>query len=290
MTRGSVLFDDAFVDTSDPFDLDEADFDGQRPADVLNSLIGIFQPYNWFIVYNPDIDGGSLFYGAVDSGIGDSTLRFSNVESDIDGTTTFRCGSVEMERQGEDIYSGVHVRYRGGSIMRRLSSTEINYSDRHANLSSDRVGRLATAQSWGDQFLLSHATPRETLTWTAELPIDKVNLVREGQRVSVRFSHVPGWEAFDWIVIRRRTVAQKADDRQMYVVRYEGSVSALEGVPGGGPPGGFPGESPCDVGAVASSSPPGRRWSPAGPGRARSTSWEFADPPTAGNLLIAAAT
>jgi len=239
VTGASTIFaDDGFI-SGTAFDVDESDFTGEYPADVLASLGGEFGR-NWFLFWNPAENHTTLFYGAVDEGISDSTLSISNVQSDSNSTCIFPFVDAVLSRSSEEIYAGVLVKFRGNSVLVRNSATEAAYVDRHAVVSTDRIGRLSTAVTFGTRWLAEHANPRDTLTCTLILPDDQVNLLREGMRVDVKFSHLPGYDTFTTVVVRRRTVTFYPQRANSYRVKYELSATSVAGTTGGGPPGVLP--------------------------------------------------
>lgn len=239
VTGGSVLFDDAYVDTSGPQDADEADFTGQTPADVMNSILGLFVVKNWWIAFNPTTLRPSLFFGANDAGVSTSTLSVSNIPGAADGVTVFApYQDGQLTRNGEDLTSAVVVRYRGGAMLVQNTTTATTFIDRYKLLESDRIGLTATATAWATAYLNDHDTWKEQLEWTMDLPASKVNLLREGMVCTVRFSHLPGYTTNTNVVIRRRTVQQRSRDESTYTVTFMASNDAPEGAVGGGGTGG----------------------------------------------------
>lgn len=260
----------------------EADFRGQYAADVLASLcVSAGGPGVIFFVYwDHATSSPALFFRPPTAAFHDSTLRLSNVLADVDQTVTFPAyTSAELDRKGEDIYDGVYFDYVGGSVYRQRASTFATYGiHRDAVFSSSRIRSATLAADRAEVFLDNHAGTTDTVVCTARLPASKVNLLEAGQRVSVKFSHLPDFSGFTTTRVSRRTFALTPGTHEFYDVQLELTTKGITSMAGGGDPGGFPKPPTTDPSQVQSKT------------KANTTidnGVTLDAAPTAGNLLVA---
>jgi hypothetical protein len=231
---------DAFI-ADEPSMIDESDYRGQHPYDVLNDCCALFGGRQYSAFYDHDLGTTELFYGDPDTGVGTSTLRISNDIDDVDRVVTFwPFGDSTLTRSSEGVYSGVYFTYRNGAIYRTRVATQIDFIDRDANYDTQRVGALATANAQAAAFLESHKDERETISCTVRLPRDKVNLIREGLVVDVKFTHLPGYTSFTSMLVISCSPLLTAGTNLTYDVSLELCNAAVASHPGGGDPGIFP--------------------------------------------------
>lgn len=223
---------------------DAADFRGQYANDVLSSLcVSAGGPGVIFFVYwDHAATQPSLFFRPPTAALYDSTLRLSNVLSDIDDSVTFWAyAAAEKAALGEDIYDGVLFNYVGGSLYRQRTSTYTAYGiHRDAVFESSRIRSATLAASRAEVFLDNHAGPTDTITCTVRLPSSKINLLEAGHRVSVKFSHLPGFSSFTWTRGSRRTFALTPGTNDYFDVQLELTTKGITTIGGGGDPGDFP--------------------------------------------------
>jgi hypothetical protein len=244
-----VVFDNGFV-MANAWSYDETDYRGKYADDVLSDIVTAATAGRWvFFVYWDDSatpgEEVSLFYGEAVSAINDSTLRISNVLSDVDDTVTFwPYQESSLDASGDAIYDGVYISYVGGTLYRQLGSTYTEFGiHRDGVYESDRNNNLTSASLHADTFLTTHAAQVDTITCVIRLPSDKVNLIQAGMRLSVRFEHIPHYDTFTWTRVTRRTLTLTAGRNDFYDVQLELSTSGIN-QGGGGDPGDFP-HAPC---------------------------------------------
>ena len=222
--KGPVLDDDTYVLGYD-VDLDKADYTGQTMADVLADC-GSASGANYFATWDYPKDGYALHYYRPTRSFYSSSLRISNVLSDVDGETTFAPDpGAELELNPEKVFSGVLLQYgEKGSYVFEDSATVLAAIGhrRETNEAQPAVRTAARASAKAERYLEEAETEIPTITCVVHnVPTDKVNLLRIGHRVQVRFSHLPGYESFTWMRVTRRTVAQDGETQQYYSLGLE---------------------------------------------------------------------
>jgi hypothetical protein len=260
--------------TDNPVNLDEANYVGKTAMDILVDMAPVAGK-TAFLYYDEGTDSVGLFYDKPGATGHDSSLRISNVLSDVDDTTTFEpLIDATLHRSPEDTYSGILFGYKGAYVYETSPTTVSTYAERELAYSTDRVGKAATATSLADQFLVDHGVEFDTISVTVVLPQAKVNGIRAGQRISVKFSHIPDFTGFTWTRVVRRQVSQRED--LSYILALELSTSVFVGIPNGGT-GGFPHSDACSTPSLVQSK------SASGITGATVT---MDSSPTAGNLLV----
>jgi hypothetical protein len=271
-----LVYDNGAVGTLvDPFD--EADFRGQFAEDVLQSLMptSIMDEAKVYFVYMDQASQQpSLFLQAPTATIHTSSLGISNVPGDYDGVSVFYAvPTPEAELLGNEIYDGVYFTTKNGSLYRQRPATYTHYPrHRDGTFSTERISLGATATRHADMWLAFHSVRRDTITCTVRLPRDKVGLIQAGDRLQVRFAHLPGYESWTWTRVTARTFPVSEGFISHYDVQLELSTRGI--FPGGGFPGGtakYPKQPPDAVTVVQSDFGIGDRTLPS--------------PATAGNTL-----
>jgi hypothetical protein len=278
-----VVFDNGFV-MANVWSYDETDYRGKYADDVLSDIVTAATAGRWvFFVYWDDSaapgEEVSLFYGEAVSAINDSTLRISNVLSDVDDTVTFwPYQESSLDASGDAIYDGVYISYVGGTLYRQLGSTFTEFGiHRDGVYESDRNNNLTSASLHADTFLTTHAAQVDTITCVMRLPSDKVNLIEAGMRIQVRFEHIPHYDTFTWTRVTRRTLTLTAGGNDFYDVQLELSTKGINQA-GGGDPGVFPAPQPCSGPPTIVNDEAGALGLP--------YTWDWSFTPTAGNVLL----
>lgn len=239
-TENSLINDNGLVSTANAGNFDEADYRGQYPLDLLES-VAASSVKNFYMYWDSSAAEASLFYDKPDAAVRTSTLRISNVDADVDESVTFSpINEVVLTRDPSSVYSGVWYGWRGGNLYTENSTTESNFIARDAVYSTERIGRLATAQTQSAAWLQVRSNEQDRITCRVRLPVDKVNLILAGQRLQVKFSHLPAYTSFTYVRVVRRTVqiTGQQDPRE-----YEVELELSNGTPtpaAGGAPGSFP--------------------------------------------------
>lgn len=206
----------------------KADYRGQRPANVVGDCeMSAGFGWNAFVYWNEATSEPALFFDNANTSTAfSSTLRLSNVLADLDSFTdpaavTFApADDAELTRDPSDLGSGVYLPFLNNAVYRTLATTITAYGRKDISAPNSNVTTRARANAQADDFLYQHATEDERITCSVELPTTHVNLLRAGQRVQVKFSHLPGYESFTWMRVVMRSPGQKlTDDR--YTVKLE---------------------------------------------------------------------
>lgn len=232
--------------TDNPVSFGPSDYVTQYPVELMMSVAGT-SGKNFYAYWDHAAEEISLYYDQTSAVVRESTLRISNVMSDVDGTTTFYpFKDARLERAADGLHSGALLGWRGGYVYGQRQDTIDTYSspgspfERDLVYRTDRIGRLDTANAVLAQMLADHAIEADTITCTVRLPASQVNLIEAGEWVDVRFSHLPGYEAFTQLPVVRRNVVPVAGRRDRYDLQLEFSTRTPGRGPGGGSPGGFP--------------------------------------------------
>lgn len=201
-----AFHDNGFVDYPTAL-VDGGDLRGMRPGDVLTDLatrVG----FNWFIYWDEDATQASLWFKDSNTSTAySSTLRISNVISDIDGTTTFEAsGDTSFTRDPTNLVSGVWMPFKKGNVYRTRPETEDTYEPRDGTAPSSRTKRRKRARLIADRYLRHHKDPEDRIETTVLLPSSRVNLIKAGQRLEAKFSHLTteGYGNFTWMRVLHR--------------------------------------------------------------------------------------
>lgn len=200
--------DNGFVDYPDAL-VDGGDLRSMRPGDLLTDLAARVG-FNWFIYWDEDETEASLWFKDSNASTEyTSTLRISNVLTDIDGLTTFEAsGDTAFRRDPVNLVSGVWMPFKKGNVYRTRSETEDIYEPRDGTAPSSRTKRRARARNIADRYLFQHRNPEDRITTTVLLPSSRVNLIKAGHRIQARFSHLAtqGYSEWTWFrVLHRKT-------------------------------------------------------------------------------------
>jgi len=249
-----LIYDNGLVDTSGGQSYDEADFRRQYTGEVLASMASSSK--NWYIYRDHASGETSLFWDQPDAAVRDSTLTISNVLSDQAAGSLRPYRDAELTRDPSEVYSRFWIEWVGGVTMSSSPATEAAYIDRDGGYTSSRIGREATALAAVETELAIHGIEQDRIAVTVFVPADKLGLIEAGQRISVRFSHLPGYESFTWQRIISCDVLRFDTSEEAYEVRLELSLAKRAGSPGGGgtfpkPTGTLPSivQSTCATGA-----------------------------------------
>lgn len=215
-----LVADNGFVDYPSTT-LDATDYRGQRPVDVIRDMAER-AGYNFFVYWDNAAAEASLWFDDPNASTDfSSTLRISNVESDIDSSTTFAASQdTKLRRSPGRVVSGVWLPFKKGNVYRTRASTEDTYEPRDGVAPNANVKRRAKARLRADKYLFHHRNEEDVITTRLRLPAAKLNLVRAGQRIEAKFSHfdTEGYGIFRWFRIVERTVTHPLNDDNTYDV------------------------------------------------------------------------
>ena len=222
--------------TASTLALDKNDYRGQRASDVLNDC-ALKAQFNWWIYYDQSAAAGDevslAFFDPNDTTMYRSDLTISNVAADINGTTCFAASDdSKVSRDPQKIAAGVYLPYTGGAVY------DFDYDTSYEFMFQDQVAPTATiktsakASVLATQFLEANDEQDEQITTTIQLPSSLLNIVKHGQLVGIKLSHVPGYEDFRNCRVTRKTFGYTdARSQKWYDVSLE--LSPVPGEPSG---------------------------------------------------------
>jgi hypothetical protein len=132
------------------------------------------------------------------------------------------------------VYSGVYLRYSGGTVYRQNTTTLSDIGIRDASIDEPDIKTRAAAIARADAYLVAAGVESKTLKIHTELPSTHVNLILPGQRVRVKFSHLTGYTSFAYARVVTRTVSQAEGSDKVYIVELECRNPKLMGGIGAG--------------------------------------------------------
>jgi len=218
---GPISSDDSAVFGAD-VDLDKQDYRGLTMADVLSDCAQV-SGCNYFVAWDETL-GAVLHYYLPTRAFNSSTIKISNVLSDVDGTTILAPSfDSELALDPSRVFSGVYFNYgdRMSAASYRTNATVLAAigHKRETQVLDSSVNSAAKASAKADKYLNEAETELGTISCTLyKVPVSVVNLIRAGQRIQVRFSHMPGYTGFTWVRITRRTVKQDGEDQLHYAL------------------------------------------------------------------------
>ena len=188
--------------------MEDSDYRGMRPIDVLTDC-AIETGYNFWCEYNEAHQTPELFFLNPNGGSYSSDLRISNVYSDYDGTTTFLpYEDAVLTRSASRIAFGVYLAYANGSVYVRNDTTGAQFAKVDQSAPMSLVKRAARARRIATHFLNDNDAEDDRISCSIKVPVAQVNDIRAGQRLEVKFSHLPGYESFVYCRVLRRTIIQ----------------------------------------------------------------------------------
>ena len=219
---GPISSDDSAVFGAD-VDLDKQDYRGMTAGDVLSDCAQV-SGFNYFVAWDETLGAPVIHYYLPTRVFNESTLRISNVLSDVDGTTVFAPDrDAELTRDPSLVYSGLYYQYgdRASAAVYETNATvlaAIGHKREAAELDPS-VGNAARASAKAEKWLEEAQTEEDVISVTLhKVPVAQVNLIRAGQRIEVKFTHLPGYSSWTWMRVVRRTVAQDGDTQEFYAL------------------------------------------------------------------------
>jgi hypothetical protein len=231
----ATVSDAGLISSSGPVNMDATDYRGRYPADVAADC-GNASQKNYFVYFDEATWHPAFAYFDPTSTTYTSTLQFSNVLSDVDSSTTFAATGV-LDLDPSAVYSGVYLRYSGGTVYRQNTTTLSDIGIRDASIDEPDIKTHAAAIARADAYLVAAGVEQKTLKIHTELPSTHVNLILPGQRVRVKFSHLTGYTSFAYARVVTRTVSQAEGSDKVYIVELEcRNPKLMGGIGGGGTP------------------------------------------------------
>lgn len=207
-------------------DLDKQDYRGMTAADVLSDC-GQASGCNYFVAYDETIGAPVIHYYLPTRAFNSSALRISNVLGDVDGLTVFAPDrDAELTRDPSLVYSGVLMQYgdRASAFVYETSPSVLAAigHKRETTQADPSLSSAAKATRKANVWLSESATELDVINVTLyKVPPSAVNLIRAGQRIEVRFTHLPGYSSFTWMRVQRRTVQQDGETQEYYALTLQ---------------------------------------------------------------------
>ena len=242
-----LISDTSLVDTATMRPFEEADYRGQYADDVLNDVAGPI--FRIFFVYPTQPNGTrGLFFDTPTSVVGTSTLTISNVLADQSATCFPPSIDATLSRDPSEVYSRIRYTYANGTVIEDDTSAVTDFftdnaiGTRGLQVNNSRVGLASTARSMAQSLLSRADGENDTITVTVILPRASVGLIDAGQRIGVRFTHLPGYETLTYTRVTSRNIRQHEGTDEHYDVTLELNTHGLSSAGGAGapPPGDFP--------------------------------------------------
>lgn len=238
-------------------DLDKQDYRGMTAADVLSDC-GQASGCNYFVAWDETIGAPVIHYYLPTRAFNSSALRISNVLGDVDMATVFAPDrDAELTRDPSLVYSGVLMQYgdRASAFVYETSPSVLAAigHKRETTQSDPSLSSAAKATRKANVWLSESATELDVINVTLhKVPPSAVNLIRAGQRIEVKFTHLPGYSSFTWMRVQRRTVQQDGDTQEYYALTLQLSNPKQGGSRVRHKPGRHPDAGPLAVGDALS--------------------------------------
>lgn len=233
--EGDLIDDTRYLSTGSPVDMDAADYRGQSFKDVLDDCAQQ-SGKNYFLTYFPDTATSDdpwgafgLWYDFSASSNYSSSIRLTNDLADVDSTTTFAVSveDTELTRDPSRVYSGAYVAYDGGAAYVERVATYEAFARRDATSPAENVKTKTKARARGRRYLADISTEEDAIVTSFQVPAAYVNHLREGMRVQVKFTHLPGYSSgYSWLRVLKRNVVQDSELTYTIQVELVGSPSA----------------------------------------------------------------
>jgi hypothetical protein len=231
-TEAANFTNTTLFDTSDPVDMDENDYTGQRNYDVIGDCSQASGKNYYAKRFNDGTFG--IVYQFAESDYDESEIKLTNdwddvLEDEYGNTFIVEYEPNELNRDPERVYSGVGMAYDGGFQYRRRGQTAFDFAERDTTMPSPNVKTTAQARARILRYLSEIRREEDVITYSFLVPNARVNDLREGQRVQVRSTFMPGYEGpeFTWMRALNRTV--KKVSSEFYRITVELSGEAPEG-------------------------------------------------------------
>ena len=205
------ISDTGYVDTSGAVSLDACDYRGRFGADLLADC-STTSGKNYFVAYDEAAGGLALHYYASSSSLWTCSVKVSNVAADVDQATVFVASEdAKLSRDPSRVYSGVYLAYGDGSASVYVSDsgTASAFAARDYSTVDTTVKSSSGATAKANKLQNQSSSEYDRITCTLrKVPAAYLNLIRTGQRIQVKFTHLPGYTSYTYIRIARRTVRQ----------------------------------------------------------------------------------
>ena len=226
--------------------LDKQDYRGMTAADVLSDCAQA-SGCNHFVAWDDSLAAPVIHYYLPSRAFNSSTLRISNVLADVDMATVYAPDrDASLERDPSRIFSGVYYQYGDDNAAEYETSAGVLAAighKRETTVMDASVKSSTKAARNANTYLAEAATDEDTITVSiAKVRPADVNLIRAGQRIEVKLSHLPGYSSFTWMRVQRRTISDDGETQEFYRLDLQLSNPKQGGTknrhrPNGGPDG-----------------------------------------------------
>lgn len=205
--------------------LDEADYRGQTLVEVLTDCAQV-SGNNWFVAWDQTLNSPVLHYYDPQRAYNSSTIKISNVLSDVDESTVFAPDlQWSLNKDPSRVFSGIYYQYgeKYSAVYETNATVLSNIGHKRETFVQDGSTRTSTKASARAQKALTEAeTEYDTIAVTLrKVPPSVVNLIRAGQRIQVKATHFPGYTSYTWLRVTRRTVSQDGETQLFYQLELE---------------------------------------------------------------------
>ncbi len=216
----TTLFDIGYIPTTGGVPMDANDYTGSRPLQVLNDCAQV-SGRNYFVIYDEASNHYVLWYDNWKSDGSatlpfDSTIRLTNVLSEVDDTVTFAAtakGKLDPSR----LISGIRGTGTGVTGYQTRPATAYTYAWRDGDPINSAVKTQPKMDALLTRYLNDNSTEDNQISATVRLPAAYVTSVKAGQRIPVHFTHVPEVQtAFTWCRVMQETIRQDEQTDEFY--------------------------------------------------------------------------
>lgn len=219
--EAGVIDDLTYLSTDNPVDMDAVDYTGQFLYDAVKDCSEA-SGKNFWVRYFSVTGQLGIFYDLPTSTAYSSTLKLTNVLSEVNGTTVFHIDpEAELVMSPDMAYSGGLMPFDGDYVYGQKDTTVTRFGGtrRDAILPAQNVKSKAKAKARLQRMLEDMATETHRVTTSYEVDSSRVNLLLPGMRVQYKATHHLGYEDYVWGRCLRRTVSQLSPER--YKVKVE---------------------------------------------------------------------
>ena len=216
--EGSLIDDTTYFSTASPTDMDAVDYRGQSFRQVFDDCAQQAKVNkNWFL-WRKGTDH-SLWYGPTGTTDFASTIKISNVNADVDGTTVFApAQDSTLTRDPSRVYSGVFMNYAGTNnsgahVYVQREQTKAAFAARDAVSDVPNVKSKTKAENRANRYLRSVKTEEDRIETAILVDRPQANALVAGHRVQVKFSHFPGYTDYVWCRVLHRTIREVTPDK-----------------------------------------------------------------------------
>ncbi len=223
----TTLFDIGFIPTTGGVAMDANDYTGMRPIDVLNDCaqasgrnfwVLYWEPLNeyvlWYDVWTTDGSATRTY---------DSTLRLTNVLSEVDDIVTFVIEpNAVAVLDPSRVISAIRGTGTGVTGYETNPATANTFAWRDGSPLNPNVKTQPVMDALLLRYLNENATEDERISLTVRVPASQVTSIHEGMRIPLHATHLPAvQDDFTWCRILQRTIRQDVQTDQFYWLDLE---------------------------------------------------------------------